>query len=241
MLLRILKLLGLDVPAKIAGLRVKFEERVEFAKDHVKEATQTAAIVAVLLALAALAIVAALGVALVALYWWVASAYGQFYGLAAVIGVLAFIAITLIVIVVVVIKTRPADVATRAAQRRLKRAMEEARLEDVDAATASLSSDATPKSIDTAALPPPSATASDLIEPLALILSKFIKLPTTGNVALEELLVPLRGAARSFADEAMEGVANTVRYGERSKLFAILGASVLLGWWLAHRPPKNQP
>ena len=65
-----------------------------------------------------------------------------------------------------------------------------------------------------------------------MILRKLIGLPTAGNVVLDELLVELRGAARGAGDEAIESVANTIRYGDRSKVFAILGASVLVGWWL---------
>jgi hypothetical protein len=234
MLIKILKLVGLDVPGRIAAARLKLDERVELAKYHVKEAAQTAAIVTVLFALAVLAILVALGIGFVALYWWVALAYGQFYGLAAVAGLLTIVAIGLFVIAMAVMRTKSSDVATRATENRLRRAMEEAQAKTVAAPATAVSTNA-------ALQPPAPVAASDLVEPLSLILSKLIRLPTTGNVVLDEVFVPLRAAARGAADEAMECVANTIRYGDRSKLLAILGVSFLTGWWLGRHGSKHVP
>jgi hypothetical protein len=94
-LFRILKLFGVDVPARIAQVQAKFEQRVEIAKDQVRHAAQKAGVVAALSALAGIAVLAAAGVSLIALYRWVLINYGQFYGLAAVGGVLILIAIIL--------------------------------------------------------------------------------------------------------------------------------------------------
>ena len=74
-LLRILKLFGVDIPAHVAQLQARFEQRVEVAKDEVRQAAQTAAIVAALSALAVLAAVSAAGVGLFALYRWVVLNY----------------------------------------------------------------------------------------------------------------------------------------------------------------------
>jgi hypothetical protein len=46
MLFEILKLFGLDVPAKIAAARTEFEHWVEDAADYAKQATLIAALVA---------------------------------------------------------------------------------------------------------------------------------------------------------------------------------------------------
>jgi ABC-type multidrug transport system fused ATPase/permease subunit len=239
MLIKTLKLFGLDVPSKIAAVQAKLDERVEFAKDQVKEAAQTTAILAILFALAALAILSALGLGLIALYWWVAMTYGQFYGLAVVIGALIVVAAALSVGAIVFMKARSSDVATRVAKRRLKLALQEAETESVAPTAVAIADNSALRSDSLTTLPPAPASASDLTEPLWLILRKLIGLPTAGNVVLDELLVELRGAARGTADEAIEGVANTIRYGDRSKVFAILGASVLVGWWLGRHSPKN--
>jgi hypothetical protein len=45
-LFRILKLFGVDVPARIAQVQAEFEQRVEFAKNQVRQAAQRAGVVA---------------------------------------------------------------------------------------------------------------------------------------------------------------------------------------------------
>ena len=97
MFFKVLKLLGLDVPAKLAEVRTTLEEQVELAKDQVTERAQTAASMAALFGLAGLAMFAAAGVGLAALYDWVALSYGPFYGYAAVIAVLLVLAATALI------------------------------------------------------------------------------------------------------------------------------------------------
>jgi hypothetical protein len=84
MLVKILKLFGLDLPAKIAEVRIGIEERLELAKDLVSQTAQAAAVLTALFALAWIALFSAFAVGLTALYSWVALNYGQFYGFAAV-------------------------------------------------------------------------------------------------------------------------------------------------------------
>jgi hypothetical protein len=91
-LFKILKLFGIDVPGWIAQVQSRFEQRVEIAKERLKRASQSTAIVAGLCALGVLAVLSAAGVGLFALYSWVFLNYGQFYGLAAVGSVLILIA-----------------------------------------------------------------------------------------------------------------------------------------------------
>ena len=233
-MLKILKLFGLDIPAKIAEIRITLEERVEVAKDHLTQATQAAAVLAVLFVLASLAALSAVGVGLIALYSWVSLNYGQFYGFAAVGGLLLFIAVITFASAMIKAKSWSAENASRAAANRLNLA--QAHAERVAAAAATFESPAIrPPPLATQPLAPTSA--SDLVEPLTLILSKMIKFPTIGNPLLDELLVHLRGSARGVADEAVEGVVHAVRYGERRQLFAALAGAVVVGWLLGrHRP-----
>ena len=83
MLFKILKLFGIDLPARMAEVRVDVEERFDLARDSVERAAQNAAVLALLFLLAGLAALSAFGVGLIALYGWVSSNYGQFYGFAA--------------------------------------------------------------------------------------------------------------------------------------------------------------
>jgi ABC-type multidrug transport system fused ATPase/permease subunit len=232
-MMKILKLFGLDVPAKIAEIRIKLEERVELAKDHLNQAAQAAAVLAVLFVLASLAALAAVGVGLIALYSWVSLNYGQFYGFAAVGGLLLLIAVIMFASAMIKAKSWSAESASRAAAKRLKLA--QAHAERVAATAATFEAPAI-RPLPLATRPFAPTSASDLVEPLTLILSKMIKFPTIGNPLLDELLVHLRGSARGVADEAVEGVVHAVRYGERRQLFAALGSAIFVGWLLGrHR------
>jgi hypothetical protein len=62
MLLKVLKLLGLDIPAKIEEVRADLELRVEQATDHVKQVAQEAAVIAAFSAVASVTAAMAIGV-----------------------------------------------------------------------------------------------------------------------------------------------------------------------------------
>ena len=234
MLFNILKLFGLDVPARIAEVRTELEQRVELAKDHVKDAAQKVGLLAALFGFAGLAALSALGVGLIALYHWVSLNNGQFYGFAAVGGVLVLFAVILFASAILNMKSWSTESAIRAEGKRLNLAADvaQAQAERVAASAA--------PAFRSSVLPPRSlapTSASDLVEPLTLTLSKMVKFPTTGNPPLDELLVHLRRSARGVADEAVEGVVHAVRYGERANLFGALGGAIFIGWLLArHRP-----
>ena len=239
MLFNILKLFGLDVPARIAEVRTEIEQRVELAKDHVKQAAQTAGLLAAMFVLAGLAALSALGVGLIALYHWVSLNNGQFYGFAAVGGVLILFAVILFASAVLKAKSWSAESATRAEEKRLKLSADlaQAQAERVAASAAGAWDGPALRPILPATPSLAPTSASDLVESLTLILSKMVKFPTTGNPPLDELLIHLRGSARGVADEAVEGVVHAVRYGERPKLVAALGGAIFIGWLLArHRP-----
>ena len=67
MLFKILKLFGLDVPAKVAAAKLVIEQRVEEVTDYAKQVTQTAAVIAALSAVAGVLVAMAVGVGLFAL------------------------------------------------------------------------------------------------------------------------------------------------------------------------------
>jgi hypothetical protein len=76
MLFKILKLFGLDLPAKVAEAKSVIEQRVEEVADYAKQLTQTAAVIAALSAVAAILAAMAVGVGLFALYRVIAESYG---------------------------------------------------------------------------------------------------------------------------------------------------------------------
>jgi hypothetical protein len=64
MLFKILKLFGIDLPARMAEARIGVEERFDLAKDSVEQVAQTAAVLALLFFLGGLAALCAFGVGL---------------------------------------------------------------------------------------------------------------------------------------------------------------------------------
>jgi hypothetical protein len=233
MLIRIFKLLGFDLPAKMAEVQIGIEERLELAKDQVSQTAQAVAVLTALFALAAIALLSAFAVGLIALYSWVALNHGQFYGFAAVGFSLTLIAVVLFSAGMSKAKSRGAEGAAQATAAKIRLA--QAHVERVDAAAAAIEQ----RVVATLPAPPLSSTSfSDLVEPLTPVLSRMVKLPKFGNPFLEKLLVHLRGSARVVGDEALQGVAHSVRYGDRPHMSAVLGGAVLVGWMLArHHEP----
>jgi hypothetical protein len=233
MLFKILKLFGVDLPARMAEARVDLEERFDLAKDSVEHAAQGAAVLAMLFLLATLAALSAFGVSLVALYSWVSINYGQFYGLTAIGAVLLLIAIVMYAIAISKAKSWRGENIRRVAAKKLELA--QARADRVAA---------TMETFETPALPPPQQSAgvtaaNDLTEPLVWALSKTIKLPAVENPAMDELFSRLQSSARDVTDEVVEGLVRAVRYGDRPQLFAALGGALFVGWFLGRHNQRK--
>jgi len=234
MLFKFLKLFGINLPARMAEARVDVEERFDLAKDSVEQTAQTVAVLALLFFLAGLAALSAFGVCLTALYSWVSSNYGQFYGLAAVGAILLFIAIAIFASAISKAKSWRGESASRVTAKKLELA--QARAERVAAATEAFEKPALPAPQQSAG----ASAAGDLIEPLVWALSKTIKLPAIGNPAMDELLARLQSSARGVADETAEGLVRAVRYGDRPQLFAALGGAMFVGWFLGRHNQRSR-
>jgi hypothetical protein len=222
---KILKLFGLDVPAKVDAAKALIEQRVEEVADYAKEVTQTAAVIAALSAFAGILGAMALGVGIFALYRVVAESYGVDAGLGVVAGVL----IAAVVVLFLIARTKGAALS----QRRLFKP-----LRSPESAAAS---GPAPDVIPVPARVPSTASfeappvAEDLLEPLAFLLAKYVKIPTLGYPMLDEFVGNLRVAARGTTEEAVERAANLVRYGDRGQLFILLGGAAVAGWLLARQ------
>jgi hypothetical protein len=219
MLFKILKLFGLDVPAKVAEAKSVIEQRVEEVADYAKQVTQTAAVIAALSAVAAILAAMAVGVSLFALYRVIAESYGVDAGLGVVAGVLVAAALVLFLIA----RTKRASSSNRHIFK-----------PSTPPATAAPAPAAIPVPVhipSRAALPgAPADTAGDLIEPLAFLLGKYVKYPTLGHPVLNEIVGNLRMSARGTTDEAVGRVADLVRHGDRTQLLTLLGGAAFVGW-----------
>jgi hypothetical protein len=252
MLLQILKLVGLDVPAKIEAVKASLERRVEQATDHVKQVAREAAVIAALSAVAIVTAVMAVGVGLIALYFWTANAYGMYAGLGVVGAILVVVTVALAAAAAVKARSLSSNGITpqRDTAGTAVTASDPALIENAAAAEAAatqLRSDVIAPASDAVApassVPPASAAAArpaapmssarDLVEPLAYLLPKVVKFPTIGNPAVDELIGNLAATARGTADEAVNRAANVIRQGNRANLVVVLTGAAMVGWMLA--------
>jgi hypothetical protein len=248
MLFKILKLFGLDVPAKIEAVKASLERRVEQATDHVKQLALEAAVIAALSAVAIVTAVMAVGVGLIALYFWTANAYGMYAGLGVVGGILVVVTVALAAAAAVEARsmasngttperTTAATAAPAYDPNLIENAAEAAatQMHSVVIAPASDAVAPAPPAFAPAARPAaPFSSARDLVEPLAYLLPKVVKFPTIGDPAVDELIGNLAATARSTADEAVNRAANVIRQGNRANLIVVLTGAAMVGWILAH-------
>jgi hypothetical protein len=255
MVFKILKLFGLDVPARIAAARHDLERRAADTAVQIKEAVAIAATLAILYALAALATLVACGIGLLALDRYVALAYGEFYGFATVAGLLIILAAILFAAALARSKSWAEGAASQLSHTIASAADGNAALEETNKqpSEARLRQARQNQALsaagsgfgDTSMPSTPLNTASDLVEPLTFLLSRMVRFPSTGHPVVDELVGHLRLAARETTDEAIEGVARTMRYGNRTTLVGLLGGATLLGWVLARHgqiaPDRDSP
>jgi hypothetical protein len=254
MLFKILKLFGLDVPAKIEAVKASLEQRVEQATDHVKWVAQEAAVIAALSAVAFITALMAVCVGLIALYFWVANAYGMYAALGVVAAVLVVVTVALGAAAAVKARSMASNGAMP--QRTTAGTVITASDPDViehaaaaEAAATQLRSEGIASAFDAgASASPPSAprarpagavSSRDLVEPLAYLFPKVVKFPNLGNPAVDELIGNLATAARGTADEAVDRAANVIREGNRASLIVVLTGAAVAGWMLARQSRRS--
>jgi hypothetical protein len=220
MLFKILKLFGLDIPAKMEAAQAGLEVRLERAKDQVKPALREAAVIGALTAFAALTAAMALGIGLIALYRWAAQAYGPNIGLGAVGTVLVMATVFL----------------AMAAMWRGKLLTSTAiRSADTTGTASGLGVASVPGGDTRAASRRRAATtASDLVEPLSFFLSRALRYRSFGNPVVDELIGKLRTTAGGTTEDAIDQAANVIRYGDRTSLIVVLAGAAFVGWLITH-------
>jgi hypothetical protein len=237
MLFKILKLFGLDVPAKLEAAKAILELRVERMTDQIRQAAQAASVIVVLSALAIVTSAMAVGVGLFALYRWTADAYGDYAAFGVVGGILFAAAAVLIAVTMIQARSlRTSGLKLRRAAGTTEAAWDTTAVQRTLAADA----DATTMHSDTYSWTAPTtaafpvASASDLVEPLGFLLSKVVKFPTIGNPVIDELIGKLRVTAHGSTDEAIDGAADVIRHGNRTNLVVVLTGTAFLAWLLTH-------
>jgi len=239
LLLNLLKVLGLDIPARVAELKARIEQRVEDAADQAVHVVQDIAVTVALVCCAAITALAAIAVGLVALARWVADLYGPFAGLAAVGGLLLLV--TVILAVVAVRRPRsarrvksPAEVLQSAAKRSATyadaaRRLHAAQAEPADAGGLTSAAASTPQG-------GAGSSMGDFGKLIGFLLPLLISAaPASGGGLMGTLSAAWRSGAHRAAGETLEGAAKMVREGDRTNLLAAVGAAVLFGWLVSGR------
>jgi len=233
MLFKILKLFGIDVPAQMASL----ERRVEEAADHVTQVAREAAIIAALAAIAGIATTTAVGIGLIALYRWTADAYGVYAGLEVTAGIMGAIALLFGVGAAIKSKSLSSNKSLSSKEVGVPDASQ-FESSDVDwrpAEPTTADRPATHREPPVAAIQTSAtASASDVIEPVALLLSKIVRYPSLGNPVVDRLIDSLRVTGRGAADETINSAAHVIRNGDRTNLVLVLTGAVFIGWLLSH-------
>jgi hypothetical protein len=245
MLFQFLKLFGLDVPAKIDAATSGVESSLERATEHVKQEIQEAVVVAALFASAAVAGATAIGVGLLALYRWIAESSGVYAGLGVEVVILSVVSVVLAAAAMI---RRRAVAPTRIKLPRCSIGAtgwppDPGVVVDssaVDAGASESDSAKDPHTEPFRAIPPaPTASASDLVEPLAFFLSKIPTPSSFGNSIVDELIGSLRTTGHGTADEAIDRSANVIRHGARADLVIVLAGAALIGWLLTRHSQQK--
>ena len=236
LLFNLLKMFGLDIPARFAELKARIEHRVEDAADQALRVVRDIVVTVALICCAAITGLAAIAVGLVALARWVADLYGPFAGLAAVGGLL--LAVTVILVVLAVTRPRsaprvksPAEVLKSAAKRSAAYA---------DAARRLPAAQAEMKLAGAQASAPTSQGSSgpsigEFGKLIGFLLPLLLRAPASEGGMLSFLSTAWRAGAHKAVGETLEGAAKMVREGDRTNLFAVIGAAGLFGWLVSGR------
>jgi hypothetical protein len=224
MLFKLLKLFGLDVPAQVAAAKSVIEQRAEEVAQYAGQTVQIAAVISALSALAGVLGAMAVGVGLYALYRVDADAYGVYAGL----GVVGAVLVAGALILFLIARAKGQSLS----RRRIFKPLSPFPIAPYSSASVVASASPAPDYSHSPAESRPEP-ARDLLEPLALLLPKYIKYPALGHPVLDQLVGNLQVTARGTADEAVERAANLVRYGDRTQLLALLGSAAFGGWLLA--------
>ncbi len=222
MLFKFLKLFGVDIPVKMEAVQAGLEVRIERTKEQIKQVLWETAVIGAVTAFAALMAAMAFGVGLIALYRWSAHAYGPNIGLGAVGAVL--VAATIILTIIAIFRGKslasPAvgsrDMTGKASGPRVASAPGE------DSPAAARRHAAT------------TASASDLVEPLAFFLSRALRYRSIGTPVADEWIRELGASTAGTTDDAINQAANVIRYGNRTNLIVVLAGAAFVGWLLTH-------
>jgi hypothetical protein len=216
MLFKILKLFGLDVRAEVAAVKNQIDQRVEDIAERAKHVALSTALIIALSTFAGLFLTMAIGVGMIALYQTEAATYGVNLALGIVAAVL--VVATLILIITAWLLGRSLSGKRSPELRDRAPELRDDVMTPAVVPAAPLVRVPVPAAFESA----PVDLAGDFMEPLAILLTRYVKFPLLGHPVLDEVVNNLRVTSRGTAEEAVERAANLVRYGDRAQLYILL-------------------
>jgi len=175
--------------------------------------------------------VTAASVGLVALYRWEAEAYGVYAGL----GIVGAILIAVATIFATAAAIKGKSLASNEAEKTGTTTDVASTVADSAVGNPNDVPPAHGYAVETPDMgSPPAATASDLVGPLASLLSKITRDPTLGNSIVDEVVNSLEAAARGTVDDVVNSAASIIRDGDRTNIVLVLTGAAFMGWLLAH-------
>jgi hypothetical protein len=234
MLERLLKLLGFDLDARIAALKAEVERRIAAAKQELQHIARATAMAAGFAFAGIVTALLACLVGLVALYAWIAEQYGVYAGLGAVGGLLVLLTLALLL-------------AARSSARALgdrppaREAPVEARsLQFEPSPPVTRPAVVSPLAEQALAASAGTASAADLVEPLAVLLSSVLGAQGGGNALLNQVLAHAELATSGATGEAIDTATALVRDGDRATMLGVLGAAGFVGYLLGDALAAHQ-
>jgi hypothetical protein len=227
MFLRLLKLAGIDVNAKLAEFKADLAVKIGQTSEELTRRARIIGLAAGLLLSAVILALMVLIVVLIAIYKWGELNYGTFVGLALVAGVLIVLASAFTVSALLIGRQSskfaplaPFIEATSARATHVPpqptRSTDDAR-QSADAFASTSHPSSSPK-------------AEDLIEPLFALFGRYTRWPQTGHLAIDNLLQQAGSRAQGTTEEAVTRAADLVRNGDRATMLSVLAGVALLGW-----------
>ena len=232
MLDKVLKFAGFDLEARIAALKAEVEQRISEAIEELQRIARATAMAAGFAFAGIVTALLAILVGLVALYVWVAEHHGVYAGLGTIGGLLVLLTLGLLL---------AARGSARSLGKSAKPSGEPVKIErslTVEpppipaAATVAARPSATSPLAEQALAAAGNGTASaaDLVEPLAVLVSSLLGTPRSGNALLEPVLLDL--AASGATGEVVDKATALVRDGDRATMLGVLGAAGVVGYLL---------